>query len=624
MAAMSIAIEGALLKEGLRTHTLNSRHVRIYSDCRLEYWESKNDKPPTRLPRGKGTVIAVEEWWPARRKGVAMVAQDVLAISQKVQNRQVSFSLGASNKTGLSHADENQFDGRTFLLRVELAGSPGIKAMHLVAPTRAERLQWFAVVGTAVDRDEAAADGSSTDSSPSTATGDGGADSEEAAAPSSAPPSAASAATAAEQAVLDELPDVWKLWADHGELAAATERYGELVRRAPRCWSVLQDRGNFHMSQGEHRRAEADFSSALELHSTRPELHNDRAVCRIEQGRHADALPDLEAALSLRPTFPQALSNLGNVQRELGELDKAKHAYNSALLLAPKDACVRHTATPSPSHDWHGATPTRPPVSLHSHPAIARAARRRTWNNRGALQEQMGNLVAAELDVRRALELGGCAKAEHNLHRICTELSGRGGMELRPLQPCWEKAPPAPTQCALVTFTFEEGPIGMFLVNSVSPTEGGGEGGTEGAQDGDGGGGADVDDDAKAAAACVWAHAKPGEVIVHTVYEDSQAHDAGVPIGCVLVGINGRTIGKMAHGECSGLLGQAARPLALRMRCPPGWRARASDILCDEPLAEEGMHAAVDLREGEQALAVPVVQHDATPLPPGDVDECPE
>ena len=74
----------------------------------------------------------------------------------------------------------------------------------------------------------------------------------------------------------------------------------------------------------------------------------------------------------------------------------AKDAYNAALHLAPLDA--------------------------------------RTWNNRGALQEELGNLVAAELDIRRALEIDGkFEKAEANSARVRQTLLDAGPLELRPL-----------------------------------------------------------------------------------------------------------------------------------------------------------------------------------------------
>jgi Flp pilus assembly protein TadD len=66
-------------------------------------------------------------------------------------------------------------------------------------------------------------------------------------------------------------------------------------------------------------------------------------------------------------------------------MQRAKDDYNAALLLAPADA--------------------------------------RTWNNRGALQEDCGNLVAAGLDLKRALELDGSyAKAAENYARVSSLL----------------------------------------------------------------------------------------------------------------------------------------------------------------------------------------------------------
>ena len=558
-AAPTVVIQGPLLKEGLRTLVLHARYVVVYSNGRFGYWESK-EASVNRPPRGDGIVVAAEEWWPKKRKGgVAMMTHH----------------LFTHHGQTLSHADDVQYDGRTFSMRAHLTGSHGIETIHLVAPTRAERLDWLSAVNATIGNEESAGTTASDEHVPA---------SDAAAAPSPA----AAAASLAEKAVLDELPRVWSLWADCTpltmvEVAAASARYAELVRRAPTCWSVLQDRGNFNMRIGEHRRAEADFSSALELHATRAELFNDRAVCRIEQGAHAEALPDLEAALRLRPSFAPALSNLGNVHRELGAFEKAKQAYNGALILAPDNA--------------------------------------HTWNNRGCLQEQMGNLVAAELDVRRALELGGCEKAGSNLARICQALAEQGGMELRPLQPCWHKAPPARNQCALVTFTFADGPIGMFLVNAgeLVPAGAGSAGGASSTTAGRTNAGTTTG---------AWAHAADGEVVVHTVYEGSQAHAAGAPVGSVVDAINGRAIGRMTHEKCSGLLGQATRPLALRLRCPPGWRAPGVDDALDDAASGSGLRCDGD-GDGAQPQTGTHGSRDhgdepAPAPPPGGVNECPE
>ena len=133
------------------------------------------------------------------------------------------------------------------------------------------------------------------------------------------------------------------------------------------------------------RKAEVDLSAALDLNPDRAELWNDRAACRAQAGKHEEACADTHQALRLWPKFAQALSNQGNAYRAMGHLDAALGAYNAALLADPLDA--------------------------------------RTWNNRGALQEERGNLVAAELDLRRALELQpDNARARANQQRIASKL----------------------------------------------------------------------------------------------------------------------------------------------------------------------------------------------------------
>ena len=114
--------------------------------------------------------------------------------------------------------------------------------------------------------------------------------------------------------VLAALPGVWATWNVNGSekqvLQArqqADEEYMLLHRRAPDCWQLLQDRGNFYLRIGELRRADSDFTAALALYPTRPELWSDRSACRSQMCRHADALADTQEALRLRPTFAQAL-----------------------------------------------------------------------------------------------------------------------------------------------------------------------------------------------------------------------------------------------------------------------------------------------------------------------------
>jgi tetratricopeptide (TPR) repeat protein len=534
---MPVVIEGTLLKEGFRTRVCRPRHIRFLSDGTLQYWQSapRVGEPP----RGEGCVTCAEEWWPQRA-----------ATSHRKLLKAVSQNVGS----GVSYATEQQYDGRTFLITIRCAssggketdhaGAPKLQTWHLIAPSRAERCQWLSAIAANVDALRHAADTAPTVH----------ADDDDAA-PAGAAPQGVDAEM---QSVLDELPEVWARWNEHGEHDGAMERYAELLRRAPSCWQLLQDRGNFFLHSGQLRRADADLSSAIDLFSERPELWNDRAVVRMEQKLHREAASDLEEALRLRPTFASAWSNLGNALRHSGHLERAKHAYNSALLLEPTDA--------------------------------------RVWNNRGALQEQMGNLVAAELDVTRAIGLGGCPKAAANRARIA-ELLARAEMELQPLQPCGLAAEHTRT------FAFGAGPLGLLLVNATPTVDA-----TPA-----------VDGGAVEAAAAAADDGATGEVAIAAVYEDTQASRAGVPVGALVVGLNGSSVGACGHAELTRRIQQTPRPLTLLLRMPrgrggpPGAPGAAQEVAKPRGCASVLSH--------EDAAARAAIEADAVPLPPGGATE---
>ena len=593
-------MEGSLHKVSEHAHNLHERYFRVHEGRTLRYWANARDAQQGVTPRGEGWITSAEEWWPKAGKLVSGNAAPPRtapppsfgwkAFAEKAEQgvrgslsalgtvKSDVFALSAKLQPGITHATElwndSAYDGRTFCVHLNLAAG-GRATFYLVATTREEKRRWLSALAAH------AQPGASSPASErsETATGGGGASAPAAVASlfddeavgssaedDAAGESAAAGTEAAEEEtfeaaelrrVLDALPEVWAMWSERGELAVASERYAALLRKAPACWQLLQDRGNFFLFQDELRRAEADFTSALDLQSSRAELWNDRAACRIQSGQHESARADLEAALRLNPNFAEALSNLGNVHRTLGELGRAKEAYNAALLLNPRDA--------------------------------------RTWNNRGALQEELGNLVAAELDVNRAVELGGCDKAVENRARI-GQLLALGETELRLLTPCSMVEGRAGS---VLWYVFEEGPLGLFLVNTAGKAAGvaasssstgeaaGWSGSSEEAagSPGEPAGVAEVAEPAEVvdagggagggARACVASDssplgaAAPGEVVIAAVYQDSQAASHGVPVGGIIVGLNGSSVGKLPHAELTRRIGEAPRPLSLQVRCPP-------------------------------------------------------
>ena len=59
--------------------------------------------------------------------------------------------------------------------------------------------------------------------------------------------------------------------------------------------------------------------------------YNSRAIARFQLGDIAVALGDLQTALELDPTFAPAYYTRGEINRRIGEYDKAIHAFDQAL-----------------------------------------------------------------------------------------------------------------------------------------------------------------------------------------------------------------------------------------------------------------------------------------------------
>ncbi len=67
-------------------------------------------------------------------------------------------------------------------------------------------------------------------------------------------------------------------------------------------------------------------------------LYNKRGVARIGLGRAGEACQDFDAALAAQPGYAPALTNLGNVLVERGELDDAIRLYERAIASDPRYA----------------------------------------------------------------------------------------------------------------------------------------------------------------------------------------------------------------------------------------------------------------------------------------------
>lgn len=88
------------------------------------------------------------------------------------------------------------------------------------------------------------------------------------------------------------------------------------------------------MARGDFAAAEAELDAALAAEHTSAErafLLNKRGVARVRMGRKDEALADFRAALECRPGFAPAMTNIGNVALEGGDLPGAIAQYEAAV-----------------------------------------------------------------------------------------------------------------------------------------------------------------------------------------------------------------------------------------------------------------------------------------------------
>jgi lipoprotein NlpI len=108
--------------------------------------------------------------------------------------------------------------------------------------------------------------------------------------------------------------------------------------------NVIRDKGLFAcalsaLDRGDYLEAEAEFSALLGrggwTAAERAFLVNKRGVARVALGRRELARADFEEALQAKASHAPALTNLGNLLLEEGDLEAAIARYRSAIEADP-------------------------------------------------------------------------------------------------------------------------------------------------------------------------------------------------------------------------------------------------------------------------------------------------
>lgn len=98
------------------------------------------------------------------------------------------------------------------------------------------------------------------------------------------------------------------------------------------AWIML---GNDCFDTGQAQKAINAYAKALELRPDDPNVLTDQGVMYLQTGANEKALADFEKAQTIDPKHLQSLYNIGVVNNDMKQFDKAAKAWNRYLELDP-------------------------------------------------------------------------------------------------------------------------------------------------------------------------------------------------------------------------------------------------------------------------------------------------
>ena len=125
-----------------------------------------------------------------------------------------------------------------------------------------------------------------------------------------------------------------------GRTEEAIAAYTQLLALQPDLAESWYNLGWLQRQARRFEEALASYQQALDRSvSTPEEVHLNRAVILSDQlGRTADAASELAQALANNPVYVPALLNLGNLEEDMGQRDRARNCYERALGVDPANA----------------------------------------------------------------------------------------------------------------------------------------------------------------------------------------------------------------------------------------------------------------------------------------------
>jgi tetratricopeptide (TPR) repeat protein len=152
------------------------------------------------------------------------------------------------------------------------------------------------------------------------------------------------------------------------EYAMEMKRLNNLIKMDKQNANAFYNRGWLYEIKGDLEKAERDYTKAIGVNKRHKDAYYNRGLVYIRMKKYEEAIKDFTEAIKLKPSAVDAYCNRGNANFELGKKDLALEDYDAALKIDPEDGDL--------------------------------------YYNRAAIHQANGDESKAELDLKKAAELG--------------------------------------------------------------------------------------------------------------------------------------------------------------------------------------------------------------------------
>jgi tetratricopeptide (TPR) repeat protein len=218
-------------------------------------------------------------------------------------------------------------------------------------------------------------------------------------------------------------------WSQAHLYADVETLYRKTLEQNPAAWLAHANLGALELDAGHPERALPEFSSALRLVPSYPELHANLADAYVLLNRYPEAIAEYEEAIALRPDYATAQVNLARALVVTGKAPAAIPHYLEALRYQPNHA------------DWqlglgvaYGEAGDEARALEHDRAAISLdAGFAQAHNNEATVLAALGRVDEALEELRTAIRLKpDYADARKNLaailERVSSEEANRGDL----------------------------------------------------------------------------------------------------------------------------------------------------------------------------------------------------